>query len=97
MLAGSPFDIDYFSKTNSSSPVNNTVQVDADASTDADVDGCSVSSFASIGVFLAGVIAARFGLWTADLVTITRDLWPTWELSNQTFGSGDSKKSQGST
>ena len=96
MLAGSPFDIDYFSKTNSSSPANKNVQVDAD--TDSDADGCSVSSFASIGVFLAGVIAARFGLWTADLVTITRDLWPTWSPSNQTFGSGDSKKSfQGST
>ena len=28
---------------------------------------CRVSSFISVGVFLAGVIAARFGLWIADL------------------------------
>jgi hypothetical protein len=63
---GSPFDIDYFSKTSSSMPTNDVV---ADVNGGSDNDG-NATSFISIIVFLAGVITARFGLWTADLVTI---------------------------
>jgi len=70
---GSPFEIDYFSKTNTSMPTNDVVADVNDGSdnddNDDDNDG-NATSFISISVFLAGVITARFGLWTADLVTI---------------------------
>lgn len=38
-----------------------------------DPDSCVGASYTSVGVFLAGVITARFGLWVSDL-TITQIL-----------------------
>ena len=56
------FDIDYFKKHNSTSQ---STGIEASR----EVAACFVSSYVSVGVFLAGVISARFGLWIADLVS----------------------------
>ncbi len=65
-LEGSPFDINYFADKNSTEI--NVTDVGDPLSAE-----CYVSSYASVGLFLAGVIAARFGLWISDL-TITQVL-----------------------
>ena len=88
-LDGSPFDPYYLqiqNITNHSfdSQLDNGVAKDLDTSrfyhgkgetweTDTAPPYCYVSSFLSIGVFLTGIILARFGLWVSDL-TVTQAL-----------------------
>ena len=49
----------FFSQTDESL---NSTSADSSATSD-----CGSESFASVGMFCAGVIGARFGLWIADL------------------------------
>ena len=60
-LEGSPFDPHYFQ---ASSNVTTLVQ---------DLEECSVSSYLSVSILMAGIISARFGLWISDL-TVTQIL-----------------------
>ena len=57
-LEGSPFDPTYFQNTN---------QTNVDDGGGTTLDDCSVSSYLSVGVLMAGIIGARFGLWISDL------------------------------
>ncbi len=71
-LEGSPFDINYFKDKNSTEIESlefGSAEIESHEYGSADSE-CYVSSFLSVGLFLAGVIAARFGLWMADLVRI---------------------------
>jgi iron-regulated transporter 1 len=71
-LEGSPFDINYFKDKNSTEIESlefGSTEIESHEYGSADSE-CYVSSFLSVGLFLAGVIAARFGLWMADLVRI---------------------------
>ena len=71
-LEGSPFDINYFAEKNSTNILLENVSNIGDGN-DVVSTECYVSSYASVALFLAGVIAARFGLWMSDL-TITQVL-----------------------
>jgi hypothetical protein len=63
-MTGSPFDVGYFSDDK-----NSTLYADDNVDNAADdSDGCHVASFTSVGLLLAGIISARFGLWMSDLV-----------------------------
>ena len=83
-LDGSPFDVEYFAGDSSresqlGSTRNGTDSVDSDTT-------CRVSSHISVTVFLAGVIASRFGLCTADLsinqILQGRDIYAKYFKSN---------------
>ena len=63
---GSPFDVDYFTDKNSTVELFSEV-VKTNETEATDNIECYVSSYASVSLFLGGVIAARFGLWMADL------------------------------
>ena len=74
-IDGSPFDINYFGDKNST---NNLLEISSNVTNIGDGNDvrsteCYVSSYASVALFLAGVIAARFGLWMSDL-TVTQVL-----------------------
>ena len=70
-LDGSPFQADYFT-SNTTTNINTTLQCESSTSDEfGNESEASKFSFLSVGVLLAGIIAARFGLWVADL-TITQ-------------------------
>jgi hypothetical protein len=75
-MAGSPFqpDILFKSSTNLdqiSTPENVTAEeaptVTYNSTSPAEESACNAATFASVGLFISGVITARFGLWIADL------------------------------
>ena len=71
-LDGSPFQADYFT-SNTTTNINISLQCQSSTSVNEfgkETDSSNFS-FLSVGVLLAGIIAARFGLWVADL-TITQ-------------------------
>merc|ERR1719186_963246 len=60
-LPGSPFDPNVLFTSNNSSIQSSVIQLEDKCAMEEGID------FTSVGVLLAGIMAARFGLWIADL------------------------------
>jgi hypothetical protein len=75
-MSGSPFQPEIVFKTSTNldpifTPENFTAEeattVNYNSTSPAEESACNASTFASVGLFISGVITARFGLWIADL------------------------------